>query len=346
MPDLFSTHEDVFLTEFSVAYSNDLTGYVADRIAKPIPVAKRKDDYIIYDRTDFLSSSGLNTVTGRPNSVRMPRTRSTEADWTMKKATFNADQYARNFPLDDALLKISDPPVMVEMATLKRLSETIKLDIERMISGMLCTRGNYGSGNKVQLANGSTSWAFSSSTPIQTDLVNGKVAVYTGLGRAANVLLVNYITGQVLSQNPDYLNLIRYVGKEGLTNSGLFPIIFGLETIEANPLYNSAADGATGVYSQVWQSDNNEDIAIVMYVSPGTPTLFDLTTAVQFDAPDDTLDTHNMVVARWREEWIQAERIEVRITRDAGAIATDGTSAGWNLGGLITGAYEIIGTSL
>lgn len=343
MPDLSTVHRDVFLTNLSIARRQ--LGLIADQVAPPVPVSKPSDRYVIFDNATFLQSSGLDKQ-NKPQSVRRPGTLSTEVDYKLSSNAFYAEQYAKNFPIYDRLKKYADSPIMVDMTATRVTTDRVRLDIEVGISKMLCTRANYPSAGKVQLSNGSTSWAYSSSTPISTDLLNGKNYVFGACQMPANKLIVNYTSAQVLSQNPDYLNRIRYAGEKGLTYGGLFPLVFGLEPIEARPQYLTSAEGVTETFGMVWVDDQGENIAIVAYVNDTMPSLWETTLALQFDAEDDTINTHDFAIARWREENRQLERVECRVTRDWAPIAVDGSTNGWNSNGYIQAGYLISGTNL
>jgi len=65
-----------------------------------------------------------------------------------------------------------------------------------------------------------------------------------------------------------------------------------------------------------------------------------------FDAPDAVMAVRGFMTRKWREEWIDTDRYEVRTTRDFRFTATDGSSDGDCSNGLATAGYLISGVTL
>lgn len=353
MPDMNSgkLHIDVYLTNLSIAYTNP--AYIADQVFLPVPVDKRSDKYPIYNRSTFLRSSGKDAQ-GRPASIRRPKTRSTEIKWDISNQAFYCEQLAKNYPLGDAEVRYADAPLQLDVDTTMALNEQLRIDNEIAVAGKAGKRANYNASNKVQLTTGGagTSWASSGSAnslPMSADIPNGKKAVFAGIIRPATHLLVNYNSALTLSQHPQYVDRIKYTSKEALTESGLLPVVEGLRVLEGNAQYITSVEGAaTETFDYIWKDDQAtpQDIALIFHRAASAAGLRTIGYGLTFEAPDDSLETVGFVVKRWREEWLDAERIEVRVTRDWRFTATDGSSNGDNSSGYATGGYLISGTTL
>lgn len=344
MPDLANVHIDTFLTNISIGYTNEM--YLAETVWPVIPVPKRSDKYVIYNKDSFLRSSGTNPQ-GKPGSVRRPGTRSTAISFDISNNAFYAEQLAKHYPLTDAEVNYADSPLQPAVDATIALTETIKLDNEIAVSKKTMTRANYASGNKAQLVTNTTSWAAATGKPFSVDLQNAKKAVIKGIIRAATHMLLDYDAAVVLSQNAEYVERVKYTTKEALTEAGLLPVLAGLTVLEARSQYATSDEGITPVTTGYnWVDDQGEDSCLVFH-RPATVTgLRTVQFGATFEAPDDTLGARGFVVKRWREEWKDAEMIEVRTTRDWRGTCTDGSTNGDGANGYFTGGYLISGCTL
>ena len=351
MPELANIHIDVALTNLSIGYVNE--DYVANRVFPVVPVEKRSDRYFLYNKDAFLRSSGIDKQ-GRPGSIRRPGTRSTEILFDVSTNPFYCEQLARNYAFTDAEARLADAPLQPGIDATIALTEMITLDNEIAVAGKAMKRANYAAANKAQLTTGTTSWAQNSQTagaytsfPISTDIPKAKKGVVSSLVRSATHMLLNYNAAVTLSQNWEYLDKIKYVSREGLTASGLAPVIGGLSIVEARTQKANSSENVSPVTTGfVWTDDQGQDAALVYYMPTAAPSLKMVALGLTFEAPDDSLGARGFLVKRWREEWIDSERIEVRTTRDWRFVATDGSTNGDNSNGYATGAYLISGTTL
>jgi hypothetical protein len=355
MPEFANIHKDVFLTSLSVAYTNE--DYVAEMVFPIVPVDKRTDLYVIYNKDVFLRGSGKNPQ-GKPNSTRRPNTRSTEITWDVSNQPFVCQQLARSYPLGDAEVNYADAPLELGIDATMSLTETILIDNELAVAGKAMLRSNYASSNKAQLTASSgngTSWASNSmpfsttqySYPLSKDIPNGKKAVIASMIRAATHMALNYNAAQTLAQNWEYVGKFFGVSTEGQTRAGLVPVIGGLQVVECNAQYATSAENATPVTTGfIWQDDQGQDAVLIYYRPKAVVSKRTVALGVTFEAEDDTLGGRGIQIKRWREEWRDAELIEARTTRDWRFVATDGSTNGDNANGYASGGYLLSGVTL
>jgi hypothetical protein len=348
MPDMANIHVDVALTNLSVAYVNP--DYIADKVFPVVPVEKRSDLYFLYNKDSFLKGSGLN-ANNQPKSTRRPGTRSVEILYDVARNPYYANQMARNYSLTDAETKYADAPLQPAIDATLALTNYIMIDNELAVAYKAGLRANYPSSHKAQLVTNTTSWAAGTiasptSFPISRDFPNAKKAINKDTARTATSFALNYAAAVTLSQNYEYLDKIKYTSTEGLTAAGLAPIIGGLTPIEGSALYVNSAEGATVTTAYIWTDDQGQDDCLFFYNPPVAASLKTLALGLTFEAPDDTLNARGFLVKRWREEWIDSEKIEVRTTRDWRFIATDGSTNGDYNNGLATAGYLLSGVTL
>ncbi|MCW3053302.1 MAG: hypothetical protein JWN14_2472 [Chthonomonadales bacterium] len=346
MPDIGASqgvHNDVFLTNVSVAYRNQ--SYVAPMVFPICPVPKRTDKYAVYKSDTFLRASGLN-ANGRPQSLRRPGTRSQQITWDVSNQSYSCEEFARNYPITDAERKLADSPISIEVDTTESLTDTIMLDNEIQVANKAMLRSNYASANKVQLVTTTTSWAAATGKPLSVDIPNGKRAVKSGTLKAANAMALNYNASIVLSQNAEYVDRFKYTSKETVTNAGLIPNINGLEIVESDTMKATSAENATTFTAgYCWTDDQSQDAALI-YLKPAAVGLKMVALGLTFECPDDTTGASGFTTQRWREPWIKSDVIEVATNRDFRFTSTDGSTNGDNASGYATGGYLISGPTL
>lgn len=346
MPAPANIHIDTFLTNYSHAYTNE--NMYADRIAPITPVDKRSDKYLTYNKDTFLRSSGVDAQ-GNPQSIRAPGTRSTEMRWDVSNQAFYCEEIAKHRKIPFSEYQYADAPLQIDADTTMALTETLRLDYEIMVASQAMKRGNYASANKTQLVVNTTSWASgSASKPFSVDLPAAKKQVFLGMARRANTVALNYTGALSLQQTDEYVQRIKYVTKEALTQGGLLTPLSGLNVIELENVYATSHENiSTYTTGQIWADDQAtpQDCALVHYQGPSNG-LRVVSFMKTFEAPDQMLNARGIIAYRWQEPWNKAEVIEVATTRDVVFPATDGSSNGYRSNGYAAGGYLISGISL
>lgn len=334
MPPLSQIHIDTALTNLSLLYKNDT--YVADMVLPVLPVTKRTDKYFVYDKAGFLSTTGINTVNSRPNSLRRPGSEASEVDHTISTNNYTAEEYALRDIVPDAEAIYADQPIDPEIDVTLELTERLKIDNELAVATITGTRANYATANKATLTTSTTSWkayASATSNPFN-DIVNAKIAINSGIAREPNHLLLNQPAARVLADHPLHKDLVKYTHPEALTMSGLLMKIRGLTIVEAPAQRNVAAEGAAYSGGAIWQNDISQDLALFYYADPA-PRPRTICFGFTFEAPDDTTGSRGFSVRKWREEKRKGMMIEVSILRDWKITAVDTAASNLAVGGYL-----------
>jgi hypothetical protein len=269
MPQIEDVRIDDVLTGYAVAYSNEMDDYVADLVLPESPVENRSDRYKKYNKSTFLTGSGVN-ADGQAKSIRRVRTESQELDYTISTDLFYCEQYDRKAPLPDQEQNNAGNWINPRKDKTRQVTETLKIDCEAMAAWIVGRTTNYPVTNKVTLTTGTTSWAANASATSKpfNDLVNGRLAVRKGVIRMPNKLLLGGDTAEILSLHPAYIDRYKYVATDAISRAGVVANINGLMVIPAIAQSNNAVEGAAYGGGYIWQDESLRDIALVFRCDP------------------------------------------------------------------------------
>ena len=325
MPDLSMVHIDQALTNLSVMYVNPM--YQAEQIFPVLPVEKRSDKYFIYDSAMALSSSGLDG-NGLAKSLVRPGREAASIDYKLSTDSYFAEEFRLRRLVTDAERKYADNPLQPDNDATIALTSTLHLDNELMVANKVGKPGNYPAANRAVLTTGGagTSWASyasANSLPMK-NLQDAKTQIIKGIQRSPNQLAIVHDAAKVLTEHPTYRDEFKYVSKEGITESGLLPVIKGLNVVELN---------AQTTAGNVWADTTNSlAFALVFYRDPDIgPRSVHFGRA--FDAPDDMSGAHNLNVRRYRWDPLKGDYIEASMMRDYKFISVDAN--GKSIGGFL-----------
>jgi hypothetical protein len=279
----------------AIAYAYAQTQFVANKVFPVVNVPKRKDKYLMYRGGEFVTSDD----------------------------EYYAEQYSRNMTVVEGDSRAPLQPIIEATMT---CTEHILVDNEIAVATMSMDPRNYISDHVIKLGplqawTNNNSEPYYRSFPILHDIARAKHYVEASTGKRANRLLLNYEAQSILSQNWEYNERIKYSSKDTELTSGLDPVIFGLEVVDASVMMTVTPEtsGVTPAVKYIWSTPNGDPAALVYY-EPSEAELRNgqkcLSLGKTFEAPDDTYGAYGFVTKRWREEWIASERIVIRVTRD------------------------------
>lgn len=136
-----------------------------------------------------------------------------------------------------------------------------------------------------------------SSTPLE-DISTGKRMIVDAIGVQPNIIFMSNEVAEKLSVHPQIIDRLKYTaGEELLKNGELPPTILGLNVVVANAVYNSAEQGETVSFANIWRRH-----CIIAHVNPVSSVNFGhmlIWNAI------------NMQTRRWRDEEVRGEYVEV-----------------------------------
>ena len=261
MPLLTSqVHVDEALSNISVAYAQEQTRFIADKVFPSIPSPKLTDKYFVFDKGNYLRSIADLRATGSETAG---------ANYTLSTDTFSCDPYGVHMDLDDYVVGNADAALNIEVSTTRYITEQLLLKREQVFAAAAFTgsvwTGSTGGGDITvgSGANQITAWDTSPSTPIK-DIKEQIDSVESKTGRRPNVLLLGKDTYTALATNSDLIERIKYT-QTGMLTTDLMAALFGVERVHVpGAIVNSAVQGATDSINYVFGRND----AALYYVPP------------------------------------------------------------------------------
>lgn len=343
MPSIGDVHIDQALSNVSVAYMNDT--YIADKIMPIVPVDKRSDKYFRYKKESFLSGTGI-AANGLPNSLRTPKSKSTEIDYGNDTGFYDCHEFSLADIIPDEQIQAEDQPLNGQIDSTEFLTERLKIDNETAAVQIVGNPANYNSNNTVALTTGGTgtSWAqggtTTSSNPNSNPFNffnNARIAIRKGIAKAPNQIALGEDVAQILSNHPEIVERVKYTHGDALTACGLPPVLQGLAVVECGAQSNTSGQGTNYTGGYIWEPTNGTaGLALVSYCNPN-PRPRSVSAFYQFEAPNATTGARGYCIRKFRDEKRKGLYIECSFTRTWSVMAVDNSN-------LILGAY--LGTNV
>jgi hypothetical protein len=227
-------HLDVPLTNLTVAYAQEQSNFIADKVFGTVSVSKQSDKYYKYDR------EGL-----RHGDVKVlaPRTEVNRVGMTLSTDNYFADVRGLGMDFDEQTLANEDTMLEIRSQGANVLMEKILIDREVRWADTFFKAGVWGT--ETTPAN---LWSdYTNSTPI-VDVTNARRAMQLKSGGyKPNVMVVGKAVRDILVNHPDIL--ARLNGGATVTNTALITDaklaeIFEVEQfLVMEAVYNDAKEG-------------------------------------------------------------------------------------------------------
>jgi len=238
-PTFSDIHVNKPLTNISVAWIQEESAFISDKVFPSVPVQKQSDRYFVYFREDWYRDEARKRVYGNESAgggYRIDNTPSYYCDiWAYHKDVTAQDRANSDNPLspdEDATI------FLTQKLLLKREIEWATRFFASGIWGTEYTGGATTSGTTRKY------WSSSSSDPIG-DISDMQIAIQAATGYKPNVLALGPYVYKELRNHSDILDRIKYTQK-GVVTADLLATLFDVEkVVVASAVKNSAAQGGT-----------------------------------------------------------------------------------------------------
>jgi len=245
-----AVHIDQPLTNITIAFLQNSTSFIADRVFPNVPVSKKTDKYYKYDREHF-------NRTGQVQE-RAPRTMSPRVGMAVSNDSYTAKVYSISTDFDFETLANEDAALDIRAAGAQMLTHQLLIDREIKWADSFF-KASVWSTDYTGVAGTPTAgqvkqWSdYTASTPI-LDVTNAMRTVQLKSGGfKPNVMVLGKEVRDVLVNHPDILD--RLNGGATVTNTALvtdakLAEIFGVEEfLVMEAVQNTAKEGNTEVNS-------------------------------------------------------------------------------------------------
>lgn len=232
-----AAHVDSPLSTFATAYQNN--GFIADALAPIINVEKRSDKFFTRNRRD--ASALVSDLISPKGEAQM-------ASYDVSTSTYNVQDRALRDVVVDSLIRNADAPLDPRQLATQNIMQKLMLQHESRIATLLCTSGNYASGNTS--AAGTVWTSETSATPLAD--INTAIAAIPFSGE--DMSLKAFCTRPVWNALRKHPQILALKGTTtGQVSRAEFASYFELDEILVSDVWKETAnEGQTASYARMW----------------------------------------------------------------------------------------------
>lgn len=329
-PTANAVHVNAPLTNISIAYMQEATNFVADRVFPNIPVRKQSDKYWKYDRSDFWRNQ---------MQVRAPGTESSGSGWKMDaNSTYFADVWALHKDIPDQVRANADDPLNLDSDASQWLTQQGLIAREVSWASAFFTTGVWtgitGAAADVTgvAASPSTNevlqWSDANANPI-ADVKAYSDTVWLLTGMRPNTMVLGRQVWTKLSEHADLIDRIKYSGGVSPSSPAIVSLqataaLFELERILImDGIYASSAENPSFETAMTTASIAGKK-ALLCYVPPA-PGLMTPSAGYTFSwtgyLPGQ--GSYGQVVSSFRMGHLKSDRVEMEMAYDQKVTCTD-----------------------
>ena len=292
-PTPSDVHVNAPLTNISIAYLQDQSEFIADKMFPAVPVTKQSDRYFAYDKGNFFRAKAQR---------RAPASESAGSGYTIDNTpSYYCDVWAIHHDVDDDVRANADGAIDVDRDATEFTTRDLILTREvqwasAYFAGSQWTGSSTGSDITV-----GTKWGSPGSTPI-ADIRTQLRSIKKKNGFRGNKVAMGETTWDTLQDHPDFLERIKYT-QTAIITTGLFAAVLGVdEVLIGGAVINTVNEGQTDSLDFLF-GDN-----LLAVYAPARPGL--LTPSAGYTFNWTARVGGFMRVLRFRMEWRKADRVE------------------------------------
>ena len=230
-----AVHIDQPLSNLTLAYVQEQTNFVADKVFPVVGVQRQSDKYYIYDRANMNRSGDVKKLA--------PRTEVNRIGMAVSNSAYYADVYGIGMDFDEQTIANEDAMLEIRAAGAQTLINRVLIEREEQFASTFFNAGVWTT--DVTPAN---LWSdYTNSTPI-SDVTNGsRTMQLTSGGFKPNTLVVGKEVRDILINHPDILARLNggsTINNPALITDGKLAEIFGVENFFVmEAVKNGAVEG-------------------------------------------------------------------------------------------------------
>lgn len=258
MPSKNTAHIDRALTNMSVAYMQDESSFIADRVFPKIPVRKQSDVYFVYNKGDFFRDEAR---------VRGAASESVGGEYGVEAADpYYCKVWAFHKDVTEQDRANYDEPLNADQDATDFVTQKMLIKREVQWANKYFATGIWGSEidgvDATPASDEAIKWNLDSSDPI-TVVTNQIVEMASVTGFKPNTLVMSPYVFYALKNHGDILERIKYTQK-GIVTSDLLATLFEVDRVLVPwGVVNTANQGATDAINFIMGKH-----ALLCYVNP------------------------------------------------------------------------------
>ena len=230
-----AVHIDQPLSNLTLAYAQEQTNFIADKVFPTVGVQRQSDKYYTYDRANMNRTGDVKKLA--------PRTEVNRIGMTISNDSYFADVFGLGMDFDEQTLANEDAMLEIRAAGAQTLTTRLMIHREEQFADSFFSAGIWATDNTP-----SNLWSdYTNSTPL-TDVTTARRTMQLGSGGfKPNTMVVGKEVRDILINHPDVL--ARLNGGATVTNTALITDAKLAEIFEVENFYvmeavkNGAAEG-------------------------------------------------------------------------------------------------------
>src|SRR5215831_4925452 len=319
-PSQSDLHVNTPLTNISVAYIQDASNFIADKVFPKVSVNKQSDLFWKYSKSDWRRTDAQR---------RAPSTETPGVGWKVTTDSYFAHIYGVHKDIDDQPRSNADSNFSLDRDASLFVTNQLLLRRDIDWANTYFKSGVWGTDMtgvvSAPTAGQFVQWDQAGSDPIM-DLTTAMVTFREQTGYSPNTLTLGAMVLQVLRNHPDILDRIKYT-QRGVVTEDLLATLFGVDRIlvayasqATGPEINDAtAQDAAATYAYI----ANKKSALLTY-SPGAPSLMTPSAGYTFTWSGYFAgNAEGIRIKTFRMEPIASDRVEGELTYDMRKVGAD-----------------------
>lgn len=239
MPNRLQAHIDTALTNMSVAFIQDASTFIADKVFPMVPVQKQSDRYFVYKKEDWFRDEAKE---------RGRATESAGSDYNIDNTpTYFATTYAFHKDVTEEDRANCDTPLNADIdaeqfVTQKMLIKRETLFVNKFFKTGVWSHETAGVASDTDVTK--IKWNLAASDPIKA-VQNAQTSIQEDTGYKPNVLLLSPYAYNALRNHDAILDRIRFT-QRGVVGLDLLATLFEVDKVlVASAVVNRAKEKAT-----------------------------------------------------------------------------------------------------
>ena len=267
-PVLQDVHVSQALTQISVAYVQEETSYIADKVFPPVPVQHQTDKYFVWSKADFFRDEA---------QLRADAAESAGSGVNITTQTYSANVWALHQDIGPQLRGNADPAVDIDQAVTRQLTQKLMIRRDRVFQSAYMTTSVWSqdvtgaaAGTGTPGTTTTVYWDDDANSDPFTDVATQQTYILQNTGFLPNKLVLSWAVYQALRKHPLVIDRIKYTTQTfaGTITPQLLAEAFDIdEVLVSKAVYNTAAENQTASLSFI-----NSKNALLCY-SPAAPGL-------------------------------------------------------------------------
>lgn len=301
-PTPSDVHVSAALTNISVAYMQDASNFIADKLFPIVGVEKQSDKYHILNKNDFMRDEA---------KPRAPSTRAPRGGFRVSQDSYSCLTYSFAVPVDDETRANADSALSIDKSATGQATQKLLIQRERKFASTYFTTSVWGTD-----VTPATLWSAASSTPLK-DVDTGKETILKNTGYKPNVLAMSYEVFNKLRQNQEIKDQFKYTSADSITEDMLARYFSLDKVLVGGGAYATNREGASAAQSFVFGKH-----ALLTYVPKG-PSILEAASGYIFGWKGFAGSVDGMRVRSYREEDIKSDVYECEASYDMKVVGAD-----------------------